>query len=166
MPLAGIVLLNPTDTAAIVHDACRRIDAQARPRHIARIGRYAAATLLSAGHPVLALRMLTTTLSSMLHADDEWLRRYADSYRPSYPPHSIPWSQRISLCDAIDLAHRADTLYKALGHPEEAHCCRDARRYYDYSFADLYEVSLTELHDLSAFRPFTPSALYAPDYPS
>ena len=74
----------------------------------------------------------------LLWVDEELQRDYADSYRPFYEPHRVPWRYRISKDQARELAARMDLLYRQLGRIEEACMMQKVTNFYESLFEDIY----------------------------
>lgn len=137
-PRGGIQNLDPRQLKAIVEKGLTEIYDEKRPRIIAREGMSLGNLCQRTGHPLLALDVWGGALQHMLWVDEELQRDYADSYRPFYEPHRVPWRYRISKDQARELAARMDLLYRQLGRIEEACMMQKVTNFYESLFEDIY----------------------------
>lgn len=137
-PRGGIQSLDPRQLKDIVEKDLDEIYEETRPRIIAREGLRLGSLCERTGHPMLALDVWGGSLQHLLWTDDEKQREYADSYRPFYEPHRVPWRYRISLSEARELALHMDLLYRKLHRQEEACVTQKVYDFYESLFADIY----------------------------
>ena len=146
-PRQGIETLDPRLLRELYDQRLDQLLRETDPQHIAHIGQLTGDLMLRSGHPLMALSTWQYALSHLLCADEDRQWDYAHSYRPYYAPHHVPWSERISDTEALQLAQRIDDLYRHLGHPEWANTRRTVRSRYNSTFEELYGESIADLYD-------------------
>jgi hypothetical protein len=147
-PNRGIVALNPDYSREVYDSALRRLLRSDNPGFIAAHAIEIGETLNRSGRPLLALKLMKTSLRHLMGVDAEKQENYARQHycplNPDYYQWYHPWSARVSEVDARRLAARIDSLqddiFRHLGHHERSHLRFRIHPSYETLFNYIYEV--------------------------
>lgn len=145
-PSGGIIAMHPDYARALYDDQMRFLLTCCNPGHIADRAIQIGNVLAKCGRPLLALKLMQTSLKHLIYVDDNLQEDYALNH--FYPGVQFAqwyqyWPERVSEVDARRLGSHIDELanevYQRLGYDERSRLRFRVRDRYECMFHWIYE---------------------------